>query len=63
VTRAEADEIIADGLGEWDGVHTIRMRPVSRSGGRLSLRVGGRLAIAIFRGESWATTMLEEINR
>jgi len=63
VTQAEADEIIADGLGEWDGIHTIRMRPVSRSGGRLSLRVGARLATAVCRNESWARVMLEEISR
>jgi len=38
----EADEIVADDLGEWDGRKTIRMKPVERTGGRLSLRVGAR---------------------
>jgi hypothetical protein len=63
VSRDEANSIVSDDLGFWDGHQTVRMRPVSRSGGRLSLRVGGRLATAVYRNESWARTMLEEINR
>jgi hypothetical protein len=29
----------------------------------LSLRVGARLAVAVLRGEGWAKTMLEQIER
>ena len=63
MTQSEADEIVTDGLGEWDGSHTVRMNPVNKSGGRLSLRVGGRLAVAVQRNESWARVMYEEISR
>jgi hypothetical protein len=63
VTVSEADEIVADDLGEWEGRKTVRMKPIERSGGRLSLRVGARLAVAIQRNESWAHVALGEINR
>jgi hypothetical protein len=63
VTISEAQEIVADDLGEWDGKKTVRMKPINRSGGRLSLRVGARLAVAIQRNESWAHVALKEINR
>lgn len=63
VTVSEADEIVADDLGEWDGKKTVRLKPINRSGGRLSLRVGARLAVAIQRNESWAHVALAEINR
>lgn len=61
VTYAEADVIVADDLGEWDGRRTVRMKPINRTGGRLSLRVGARLAVAVQRGEPWAQVMLQEI--
>ncbi len=63
VTQSEADVIVADDLGEWDGHKTVRMKAVDRSGGRLSLRVGARLAVAIQRNESWARVALAEIER
>jgi hypothetical protein len=63
VTVAEASEIVADDLGDWDGRDTVRMKSVRRGGGKLSLRVGGRLAVAVQRNESWATAMLEQIQR
>jgi hypothetical protein len=63
VTEAEADVIVGDDLGEWDGRKTVRMKPIDRSGGRLSLRVGARLAVAVQRGEPWARAMLEQIER
>jgi hypothetical protein len=63
VTRQEADVIVADDLGDWDGRNTVRMKPINRTGGRLSLRVGARLAVAVQRNESWARTMLEQIER
>jgi hypothetical protein len=63
VTVSEAEEIVADDLGEWDGKKTVRMKPINRSGGRLSLRVGARLAVAVQRGEAWARTMLEQIEK
>jgi hypothetical protein len=63
VTVPEAEEIVADGLGEWDGTKAVRMKPINRSGGRLSLRVGARLAVAIQRNESWAHVALREIER
>lgn len=63
VTNSEADEIVADDLGEWDGRKTVRMKPINRSGGRTSLQVGGGLAVAVQRGEAWAKTMLEQIER
>jgi hypothetical protein len=62
-TRSEADEVVRNGLGEWDGVHTVRMKPPGRSGTRLSLRVGARLASAVHRGEVWARVMLSQIER
>jgi hypothetical protein len=63
VTQSEAEEIVTDDLGEWDGHKTVKMKPINRTGGRLSLRVGARLAVAIQRNESWAHVALEEINR
>jgi len=62
-TESEADVIVADDLGEWDGRKTVRMKPIDRTGGRLSLRVGTRLAVAVQRGETWAKAMLEQIER
>jgi hypothetical protein len=62
VTVSEAEQIVCDGLAEWDGRDALRMKPVNRSGGRLSLRVGARLAVAVQRGEAWAKVMLEQIN-
>lgn len=61
VTVSEADAIVADDLGEWEGKRTVRMKPVDRVGGRLSLRVGARLAVAAHRNEPWAQTMLGQI--
>jgi len=63
VTQAEAEEIIADDLGDWDGRKTVRMKPIERTGGRLSLRVGASLAVAVQRNEAWARLMLGDINR
>ncbi len=63
VTVSEAEEIVADDLGEWAGSKRVRMKPINRSGGRLSLRVGARLAVAVQRGKSWAVVMLREIQR
>ena len=63
VTVSEADAIVADDLGEWDGKKTVRMKPIDRTGGRLSLRIGTRLAVAVQRNESWAHVALGEINR
>jgi hypothetical protein len=63
VTESEADLIVADDLGEWEGRKTVRMKPVDRVGGRLSLLVGGRLAVAAQRGEPWARTMVREVLR
>jgi len=63
VKRSEAEVIVSDDLGEWDGRSTVRMKPINRTGGKLSLRVGARLAVAVQRGEAWARTMLEQIER
>jgi len=63
VTQSDADVIVADDLGEWDGKKTVRMKPINRSGGRLSLRVGARLAVAIQRNQPWAHVALADINR
>jgi hypothetical protein len=60
-TRSEAEEIVANDAGDWDGQQTVRMKPHGRSGGRLSLRVGSYLAEAVRRNRSWAQTMLREI--
>ena len=62
-TISEADEIVVDDLGEWDGKKTVRMKPINRSGGRLSLRVGARLAVAVQRNQPWARVALSEIQR
>lgn len=63
VTQGEADVIVADDLGEWEGPRTVRLKPIDRTGGRLSIRVGSRLAVAIQRNQSWAHVALEEIRR
>ena len=63
VTQAEADVIVADDLGEWDGRKTVCLKPVDRVGGRLSLRVGTRLAVAAQRNEAWANVAVSEISR
>lgn len=63
VTVSEADSIVADDLGEWEGKKTVRMKPLDRAGGKLSLRVGARLAVAVHRNEPWARAMLEQIER
>jgi len=62
-TVAEARWIVANDLGEWGEQRVIRMKRKGCSGGRLSLRVGGPLAVAVQRGEPWARAMLGEINR
>jgi hypothetical protein len=62
-TVAEARWIVANDLGEWGEQRVIRMKRQGRSGGRLSLRVGPPLANAVHRGESWARTMLQQIER
>jgi hypothetical protein len=61
VTQSDADVIVADDLGEWDGRKTVRMKPIDRSGGRLSLRVGARLAVAIQRNQPWAHAALADM--
>jgi hypothetical protein len=63
VTFAEADKFVRDGLAERAGKKRLRMKREGRSGGRLSLRVGATLASAALRDESWAKTMLAQINR
>ncbi len=63
VTVPEAEEIVADDLGEWDGKNTVRMKPINRSSGRLSLRLGARLAVAIRRNQSWAHVALADVDR
>lgn len=63
VTVSEAEQIVADDLGEWEGKKTVRMKPIDRCGGRLSLRVGARLAVAAHRNEQWATVAVAEIGR
>ena len=63
VTISEAEQIVADDLGEWDGKKTVHMKPINRSGGRLSLRVGVRLAVAIQRNQAWAHVALSDIQR
>jgi hypothetical protein len=62
-TASEAQRIVADGEGEWEGEQNIRMNGSASGGGRLSLRVGARLAGAVRRREGWAKVMLSEINR
>jgi hypothetical protein len=63
VTLSEGQRIVTDGEGEWESERTIRMNPAVNGGGRLSLRVGERLAGAVGRREGWAKVMLSEINR
>ena len=36
-TISEAEEIVIDDLGEWDGRKTVRMKPINRSGGQTQL--------------------------
>jgi hypothetical protein len=62
-TFAEADELVSDGLAEWTGRKTLRMKREGRSGGRLSLRVGAALASPALRDEGWAQVALAQINR
>ena len=63
VTVAEAEQIVADDLGEWEGKKTVRLKQIDRTGGRLSLRVGTRLAVAAQRNEAWARVAVSEISR
>lgn len=60
-TQAEAEQLVCDGLGQWDGSRTLRMQEISGSGGRLSLQVGGKLATAAQRNESWARVAVQAI--
>lgn len=62
-TVGEAERIVADDLGEWDGRKVVRMKSIDRSGGRLSSRVGARLAVAVQRNQPWANVALREIER
>jgi hypothetical protein len=61
-SREEAAELVRNGLGSWDGENRIRMEE-TRSCGRLSLRVGARLAVAVGKNQDWACVMLQEISR
>jgi len=63
VTLQEAQEIVRDGLGEWDGSRIVRLQNIDRYGGKLSLRVGAPLAIAVQRNKPWAKVALELIQR
>jgi len=63
VTVKEAEELVRDGFGEWDGSRTVRLQDVDRSGGRLSARFGKYLANMVRRGQPWARAMLREIQR
>lgn len=63
VTTEEAQQIVADDLGEFEGRKTVRMKPIDRCGGRLSLRVGARLAVAVQRNQPWARVALSEVSR
>ena len=63
VTAAEAKEIVVDGLGEWDGKKSLRMKTQGRSGGRLSRQVGAPMASAALRGEGWARVAVAEALR
>jgi hypothetical protein len=62
-TRGEAEELVRDGFGEWDGSHIVRLQDVDRSGGRLSARFGKYLANMVRRGQPWARVMLNQIER
>jgi hypothetical protein len=61
VTVSEAEQIVADDLGEWDGKKTVRMNHHDRTGGRLSLIVGPQLAESSRRNEGWARVAVSEI--
>lgn len=61
VTVSEAEQIVADDLGEWDGHKTVRMSHHDRTGGRLSLIVGARLAEASRRNQGWARVAVSEV--
>lgn len=63
VTEAEAEQLVCDGLAEWDGDRKLRMQEISNSGGKLSLRVGAKLATAAQRNESWARIAVQAILR
>ena len=63
VTVSEAQQVVADDLGEWEGRKTVRLKPINRGGGRLSLRVGTRLAVAAQRNDAWAKVAVAEIRR
>jgi hypothetical protein len=53
---------VCDGLAEWDGTRALRMQETSNSGGgKLSLRVGGKLGTAAQRNESWARVAVQAI--
>jgi hypothetical protein len=60
-TEAEAEQLVCDGLAEWDGTRTLRMQEISNSGGKLSLQAGGKLATAAQRNESWARVAVQAI--
>jgi hypothetical protein len=57
----DAEKIVADGEGEWDGAHTLRMNHHDRTGGRLSLIVGRHLAESSRRNEGWARVAVSEV--
>jgi hypothetical protein len=61
VTEMEAAQLVCDGLVEWDGARALRMQEISHSGGKLSLRVGSKLATAAQRNESWARVAVQAI--
>jgi hypothetical protein len=63
VAVSEAEQIVRDGGGQWEGPRRVRMVSSRGCGGRLSAKVGGMLAGAVGRREGWAEVMLEEINR
>jgi hypothetical protein len=63
VTKGEAQQIVADNLGEWDGEKTIRLKKEGWSGGSLSRKVGAPLAVAAQRGEPWAKVAVRETTR
>lgn len=60
-TEAEGEQLVCDGLAEWSGSHTLRMQEISSSGGKLSLKVGAKLATAAQRNESWARVAVQAI--
>ncbi|MHB8499706.1 MAG: hypothetical protein ACYDCG_18310 [Candidatus Acidiferrales bacterium] len=62
VTFEEADRLVHDGLAEIDGEKRLLMKREGKSGGRLSLRVGAPLAVAVHRREGWARVALAHIS-